>query len=79
MTTAIFIITSNNKTPQSLNLKHFVFPAPETDSSQLTQGAGLRLDGLVNQLLWEGLVQNYVILTGISERPDLREDFKIGI
>ncbi len=39
---AIFIITSNNKTPQSLNLRHLVFPAPEStlwhaDCSQLTQ------------------------------------------
>ncbi len=39
--TAIFI-TSNNKTPKSLNQRHLVFPAPEADGSQLTQGAGLR-------------------------------------
>ncbi len=38
MTTAMFIITYNNKTPQSLNQRHLVFPAPEADSSQLTQG-----------------------------------------
>ncbi len=39
---------------------------------QLTQG-GSKLRCLVNQLSWEGPVQNYVILTGISEQPDLRK------
>ncbi len=45
------------------------------DSSQLTQlTEGLSMYvGLVNQLSWEGSVQNYVILTGISEQPDLRK------
>ncbi len=40
--TAMFIITSNNKTPQSVNLRHLVFPCTGVntmvDSSQLTQG-----------------------------------------
>ncbi len=35
--------------------------------------AGLRYDSPVNQLMWEGPVQNYIILTGISEQPDLRK------
>ncbi len=47
-------------------------PAPEADSSQLTQG-GSKVRRLVNQLSWEGPVQNNVILTGISEQPDLRK------
>ncbi len=42
MTTAIFIITSNNKTAQSLNRRHLVFPCTGVDtmadSSQLPQG-----------------------------------------
>ncbi len=38
MTTALFIITSNNKTPQSINRRHIVFPCTGVDSSQLTQG-----------------------------------------
>ncbi len=42
MTTAIFIIISNNKTPQSLNRRHLAFPCTRVDtmadSSQLTQG-----------------------------------------
>ncbi len=42
MTTAIFIITANNKAPQSLNQRHLVFPCTGVDtmadSSQLTQG-----------------------------------------
>ncbi len=42
------------------------------DSSQITQG-GSKVRRLVNQLLWEGPVQNYVILTGSSEQPDLRK------
>ncbi len=40
--TAIFIITSNNRTPQSLNLRHLVFLCTGVDtmaeSSQLSQG-----------------------------------------
>ncbi len=49
------------------------------ESSQLTQG-GSKVRRLVNQLLWEGSsVQNCVILTGISEQPNLREDFKLEI
>ncbi len=43
------------------------------DSSQLTQGGGAKVRRPVNQLSWEGPVQNYVILTGISEQPDLRK------
>ncbi len=47
MTTAIFIITSNNKAPQSLNQRHLVFPCTGVDtmadSSQLTQGGGSKL------------------------------------
>ncbi len=35
--------------------------------------AGLRKGSLVNQLSWEGPVQNYVIQTGISEQSDLRK------
>ncbi len=74
--TAIFIITSNNKTPQSLNLRHLVFPCTGVDtmadSSQLTQG-GSKVRRLVNQLSWERSVQNYIILTGTSEQPDLRK------
>ncbi len=74
--TAIFIITSNNKTLQSLNWRHLVFPCTGVDtmvdSFQLTQG-GSKVRGLVNKLS-----ENYVILTGISEQPDFR-DFKIGI
>ncbi len=46
-------------------------PAPESDSSQLAQG-GSKVRRLVNQLLWEGLVQN-IILKGTSEQPDLRK------
>ncbi len=42
MMTAMFIITSNNKTPRSLNLRHLVFPCTwvntMADSSQFTQG-----------------------------------------
>ncbi len=42
MTTSIFSITSNNKTPQSLNLRRLVFPCTGVDtmvdSSQITQG-----------------------------------------
>ncbi len=41
------------------------------DSFQLTQGGGAKVRRPVNQLSWEGPVQNYVILTGISEQPDL--------
>ncbi len=55
-------------------------PAPESTQWQTALSslrAGLRQDGLVNQLSWEGPAQNYIILTGISEQPDLREDFKI--
>ncbi len=37
----------------------------------LTQGGSE--DSLVNQLSWERTVQNYVILTGSSEQPDLRK------
>ncbi len=74
MTTAIIIITSNNKTPQSLNLRHLVFPAPE-NSSQLTQGGGAKVRQSCHQLLWEGPVLNYINLTGISEQPDLRKGF----
>ncbi len=48
------------------------------DSSQFTQG-GSKLRRLVNQLSLERSVQNYVILTGISEQPDLRKGFKIRI
>ncbi len=48
------------------------------DSSQLTQG-GSKVRRLVNQISWEGSVQNYVIRTGISEEPDLRKYiFKYG-
>ncbi len=43
------------------------------DSSQHTQGGGAKVNGLVNQLSWEGPVQNYIILTGISGQPDLRK------
>ncbi len=50
------------------------------DSSQLTQGgskvrhqSNLCWNATVNQLSWEGPVQNYVILTEISEQPDLRK------
>ncbi len=32
MMTALFIITSNNKTPQSLNLRHLVFPCTGVDT-----------------------------------------------
>ncbi len=42
------------------------------DSSQLTQ-VWSKVRRLVNQLSWERPVQNYVILTGISEQPDLRK------
>ncbi len=42
------------------------------DSSQLTQG-GSKVKRLVNQLSWEGPVQNYIMLTGISEQPDKRK------
>ncbi len=53
-----------------------VFLCTEVDTMadwwQLTQG-GSKLRCLVNQLSWEGPVQNYVILTGISEQPDLRK------
>ncbi len=46
---------------------------------QLTQG-GSKVRRLVNQLSWEGPVQNYVILTGISEQSDLRKEIlKFGI
>ncbi len=74
--TAIFIITSKIKTPQSLNRRHLVFPAPESTqwwTALSSVRAGLWWDGLVNQLSWEGPVQNCVILTGISEQPDLRK------
>ncbi len=71
--TAIFIITSNNKALQSLNLRHLVLPCTGViDSSQLTQG-GSKVRRLVNQLSWEWPVQNYVILIGISEQPDFRK------
>ncbi len=68
--TALFIITSNNKTPQ---LETFLSsPAPEstqwrTDDSSLRAGL----------LSWEWPLQNYVILTGLSEQPDLREGILI--
>ncbi len=79
---SIFIITSKNKTPQSLNRKHLVFPCTGVDtmadSSQLTQG-GSKLRRLVNQLSLKRSVQNYIILTGISEQPDLRKGFIIRI
>ncbi len=72
--TAIFIITSNNKTLQSLNRRHLVFPCTGVDtmvdSFQLTQG-GSKVRGLVNKLS-----ENYVILTGISEQPDFRDKKK---
>ncbi len=62
---------------KSLNLKHLVFPFTGVGrivySSLSSLGAGLRLDGLVNHLSWEQSVQNYVILTGISEQPDLKK------
>ncbi len=50
-------------------------PAPDstqcqTDDSSLRAGL---MSGLVNQLSWEGPVHNYLILTGISEQPDLRK------
>ncbi len=51
-------------------------PAPESTQWRTALSslrAGLRYDGLVNQLSWEGPVQNYIILTGISEQPDLRK------
>ncbi len=34
----IFITASNNRTPQSFNQRHLVFPAPESYISQVTQG-----------------------------------------
>ncbi len=57
-------------------------PGPEstqwwTDDSTLR--VGLRIDGLVNQLSWEGPAQNYVIMTGISELRFEKGDFKIRI
>ncbi len=42
-----------------------------TDDGSLRPGAKVRR--LVNQLSWEGPVQNYIILTGISEQPDLKK------
>ncbi len=72
--TAMFIITSNNKTTQSE--KFMSSPALELTQWQTALSslrAGLKKDGLVNQLSWEGPVQNYVILTGLSEQPDLRK------
>ncbi len=63
--------------PTTKHLNHLirdvlVFPAPEADSSQLTQG-GSKVRWLVNQLSWEEPVQNYIILIGTSEQPDLRK------
>ncbi len=42
------------------------------DSSQLTQG-GSKVRRPCQSTIGEGPVQNYVILTGISEQPDLRK------
>ncbi len=39
-------------------------------------GGGSKVRRPVNQLSWEGPVQNYVILKGISEQPDLKRGFK---
>ncbi len=36
-------------------------------------GVDTMVDSLVNQLSWEGPAQNYVILTVISNQPDLRK------
>ncbi len=53
-----------------------------TDSSQLTQGGGAKVRRpCQSTIVEEGPVQNYIILTGISEQPDLRKgilnkDFK---
>ncbi len=74
--TAIFIITFNNRTPRSLNLRHLVFPCTRVDtmadSSQLTQG-GSKVRRSCQSTLVGGAVQNYVILTEISEQPDLKK------
>ncbi len=82
MTTAIFIITSNNNNNR-LIWDILSSPAPEstqwqsdclqlTQFTQLSQG-GSKVRRLVKQLLWERSAQNYIILTGTSEQPDLRK------
>ncbi len=83
MTTAIFITTSNNKTPKSLNWRHLVFPCTVVDtmadSSQLTQGG--------SKVRWP--CQSTIVGVACAELRhsdrNLRtawfkkEDFKIGI
>ncbi len=71
MMTAIFIITSNNKTPQSLNLRHLVSPAPEADSSQLSQGGSKVRRSCQSTIV--GAVCTELRHSGISEQPDLRK------
>ncbi len=72
MMTAMFIIQQLNSIAQSGTF--LSSPAPESaDNSQFTQG-GSKVRLLVNQLSWEGPVQNYITLTGISEQPDLRKE-----
>ncbi len=75
--TALFIITSNYKTPQSLNRRHscLLLLRSRHNGGQLTQliQGGSKVRRLVNQLSWERPAQNYVILTGLSEKPDLRK------
>ncbi len=44
---------------------------------QLTQGGSVikpKTDATVNQQLWEGPMQNYIILPRICERFDMRKD-----
>ncbi len=51
-----------------------ILSSPEQRRTALSSlRGGLRQVGLVNQLSWEGPVQNYIILTGISEQSDSRK------
>ncbi len=77
MTTAIFNITSNNKIPQSLNLRHLVFPCTESDCSQLSQG-GSKLRRPCQSTAVGGVCTE-LRHSDRNLRTALFENFKIGI
>ncbi len=67
MTTAMFIITSNNKTPQSTSGVHL--RGRNNGGLYCSLRADLCLNAIVSQQSWEEPVQNYVTLPRISEQP----------
>ncbi len=76
----LFIITSNNKTPQSLNRRWSCLPLHRRQSSQLTQGGGSKVrrpcqSTIVGGVCTELRHSDRNLRTAWFEK----EDFKIGI